>query len=287
MIIGIDAGGTSTKGALMNLKGEVVFTCESGFGNPLIDRVIAWGNIKETVQTCMDASSERIEHITIGMAGYNTVKNGLDFPADWTAKVTLMTDAELALEAAVPSGNGILTIAGTGSVHVGKAGEITYIAGGWGHLLGDEGGGYSIGKLSIQHVLADLESVNDPSVFSLKILHLIHQHDISGVKNWFYNQSKTEIAGLAAHVLQLAEKDTDAYRLINQEAKDLAEQVDRFYKKISLDSTAVLVVSGSILKKSELFFSRFQHYIESPFLKIERMIVPAYMGAYHYFVKAK
>ncbi|WP_179134006.1 N-acetylglucosamine kinase [Halobacillus massiliensis] len=283
MIIGIDAGGTSTKGALINEQGKAVFTCRSGFGNPLIDYKKALENIKETVQICMDSASEKIEHIIIGMAGFNTVKSEVNLAKNWEATVTLMTDAELALEAAVPSGSGILTIAGTGSVHIGKTREDIYISGGWGHLLGDEGGGYSIGRHAIRYTLNDLESAGPLSQLSQHILTRIQKKDINDVKNWFYKQSKTEVASLAEEVLQLAAKDFAATSILDQEAEQLALQVDRFYKKMALDSNAKLVVSGSVLLNNEVYFERFKQYIKNSFFKIEKMNVPAYMGAYSYY----
>ncbi|WP_443110729.1 BadF/BadG/BcrA/BcrD ATPase family protein [Caloramator sp. mosi_1] len=40
--------------------------------------------------------------------------------------------------------DGIITISGTGSISVGKKENEIMRAGGWGHILGDEGSGYHI-----------------------------------------------------------------------------------------------------------------------------------------------
>lgn len=61
---------------------------------------------------------------------------------------------ELALAAAFgPAGSGVLVIAGTGSIVMGRTltGEVVR-AGGWGYLLGDEGGGYRIGLAGMQAI---------------------------------------------------------------------------------------------------------------------------------------
>lgn len=60
--------------------------------------------------------------------------------------VLLCGDEEIALEAAFRGGPGILVIAGTGSHVVGRCSDGTRVsAGGWGPLVGDEGGGSWIG----------------------------------------------------------------------------------------------------------------------------------------------
>lgn len=80
--------------------------------------------------------------------------------------VRLTNDVDL-LTAGVPShtesSSVIVLIAGTGSVAMrysyteGKGYYRTARSGGWGHILGDEGGGHSIGLMAIQHTLQTLE----------------------------------------------------------------------------------------------------------------------------------
>ena len=82
---------------------------------------------------------------------------GVDRPDDkaivheWTQQVQLAShayitnDAELLLAAGTPEGWGVAIVAGTGSIAFGRApdGRIDR-AGGWGHILGDEGSAYGI-----------------------------------------------------------------------------------------------------------------------------------------------
>lgn len=66
-------------------------------------------------------------------------------------KVQLLTDAAVAFHAAHADHPGLLIIAGTGSILWAKAydGQL-YRSGGWGYLLGDEGGGYRIGLAGLK-----------------------------------------------------------------------------------------------------------------------------------------
>src|SRR5262249_9170650 len=71
-----------------------------------------------------------------------------------TARILCVNDALLALAPGVRDGSGIVIIAGTGSIVYGKnaAGRAAR-AGGWGHMIGDEGSGYWIGREALAAVM--------------------------------------------------------------------------------------------------------------------------------------
>lgn len=67
-------------------------------------------------------------------------------------------DAEIALAGAAGNGPGIVVIAGTGSVSLGRDAEgRTARAGGYGYLIDDAGGGVSIGQSAVRSALRSLE----------------------------------------------------------------------------------------------------------------------------------
>ena len=56
-----------------------------------------------------------------------------------------VNDGDLVVAAGTPEGWGVGLIAGTGSIAVGRAPDgRTARAGGWGHLIGDEGSAYGV-----------------------------------------------------------------------------------------------------------------------------------------------
>lgn len=71
-----------------------------------------------------------------------------------TAQIRVVNDTQLILGAAGLD-DGIALISGTGAVAWGRSGEATGRAGGWGHLLGDEGSGYWVAREAIRLALAD------------------------------------------------------------------------------------------------------------------------------------
>ena len=65
--------------------------------------------------------------------------------AGWARSVLMVNDGDLVIAAGTPEGWGIGVIAGTGSIAVGRTKDgRTARAGGWGHLIGDEGSAYRI-----------------------------------------------------------------------------------------------------------------------------------------------
>jgi N-acetylglucosamine kinase-like BadF-type ATPase len=72
----------------------------------------------------------------------------------YKARVLVVNDALVALEAGAPRQPGVVVISGTGSICYGRnaAGEAAR-SGGWGYVLGDEGSGYWIGRAALRAVL--------------------------------------------------------------------------------------------------------------------------------------
>jgi N-acetylglucosamine kinase-like BadF-type ATPase len=72
------------------------------------------------------------------------------------ARTLVVNDALVALEAGVPGAPGVVIISGTGSIAYGRnARNEGARAGGWGHVLGDEGSGFWIGRAALRAVLRE------------------------------------------------------------------------------------------------------------------------------------
>jgi len=115
--------------------------------------------VQEAVRPC-----QPIEHLSVcaGVAGAGRtseqeviatrLRRALTDEA-LSVDVQVVHDASIALDAAFGSESGLVVIAGTGSVVFGRATDgTTQRAGGWGHLLGDAGSGYAIGRAGLRAV---------------------------------------------------------------------------------------------------------------------------------------
>src|SRR3990170_4420420 len=114
--------------------------------------------------------------ICLGIAGVDreddhTVIRGIMKRIGLKARILIVNDALVALEAGTPGQPGIVIISGTGSIAYGRnaAGEAAR-SGGWGHVLGDEGSGYWIGRAALRAVLRAADRRGPPTVLTRMLL---------------------------------------------------------------------------------------------------------------------
>lgn len=160
--IGVDGGGTKTKAVVVNGDNVVIGDGSSGPSNPLrVGPETAIENIAKAVNGALDRPNLSLNEITaaaFGLAGVRrgdlrrTIRDGF-IKRFRLRKLEVVTDAEIAWYATTLGKPGLVVIAGTGSVCFGRnARGKTAIAGGWGPLAGDEGGGVGIARQALQAV---------------------------------------------------------------------------------------------------------------------------------------
>ena len=163
-VLGIDAGGTKTVCQLANDRAEVLAEARRGGAN-----LQAVGEL-EVEKVLHEVMEEAIGHRDIVPAGICLGIAGVDRQDDaavvraimrrigFKAKTLVVNDALVALEAGAPERPGVVVIAGTGSIAYGRNEENQAArAGGWGHVLGDEGSGYWIGRAAVRAVLREAD----------------------------------------------------------------------------------------------------------------------------------
>jgi N-acetylglucosamine kinase-like BadF-type ATPase len=84
------------------------------------------------------------------------------------AKIEVVGDTVIALEAAFGAGPGVVAIAGTGSIVYGRdAAGHTARAGGWGFAVSDEGSGYWIGRRAVSAILNSLDQGTETALTAM------------------------------------------------------------------------------------------------------------------------
>lgn len=168
----------------------------------------------------------------------------------------------------------LVLIAGTGSVGMRytwnqDAGYVRVArSGGWGHILGDAGGGYSIGSEAIKYTLAELEEralgmhshpLGDLELAVVEKLECPTEEDgsidlLTEILSRQHTQNiKTRIAGVAETVLRLA-PGNDAARAIveDQVTRLIRSTLDRLTDSRCNNFTATeeseLVLTGGLMK---------------------------------------
>ena len=160
--IGIDGGGTKTDCVILNAEGTVIGEGRDGPSNALRSGYDAafrsiGGAAAEALKVARLQTGD-ISSVCTGLAGAsqrNVVRRMMVFLTREFPRATthVTTDHEIALEAAVGVGPGIVIIAGTGSAAYGRnAAGATARSGGYGPWVGDEGSAFEIGRRGVAAV---------------------------------------------------------------------------------------------------------------------------------------
>jgi len=138
--------------------------------------------------------------------------------------IRLTNDAELVLSG-LPGAVGIALIAGTGSIALGRDARGTMArSGGWGHIIGDEGSGYDLGRRCLQVVARATDGRGQATVLAEMLLKHWQLDDASEMIGKVYNEdNKATIASLSALVFAAArDGDEVACGIVDDAARELA-----------------------------------------------------------------
>ncbi len=210
-VIGVDAGGTKTEAIAYDLKGHELIKKVTGFGNLVLNEKEAINNILNSIKTCIDElGKEGLKKIYIGAAGMEVANNAYviekNIKENFHADVLVINDGELALKAVLKGQDGILTIAGTGSICIGIRNNIKDKCGGWGHLLGDEGSGYSIAINALKRMIYEEELSLEKSKLHKEILKELNIRSTDEICAFVYSSTKDKIASLTTLISKLGEE---------------------------------------------------------------------------------
>ena len=89
------------------------------------------------------------------------------------AKIVAGSDRDSGLAAASGKADGIVVNAGTGASVTGRRGERIEKAGGWGHILGDAGGGYFLSLQALRLILREYDLHRGEAEFTAEILRAL------------------------------------------------------------------------------------------------------------------
>jgi N-acetylglucosamine kinase-like BadF-type ATPase len=231
--MGIDGGATKTLAAVFDLDSHALHLAHSGPSNE--DTV----GVQAAVNALLDVAEEAIERAGIAqdslaaavlaVAGTDTEAIARHVLAARTGDWIVVNDVVAAWAAATGAQPGIAAISGTGSnvFGVGPDGR-AWRAGGWGHLLGDEGSGYWLGVQSIREALRDRDASGPETALSEAAIAFFRAPSLEALAARVYSKplTKGEIAAFATETAKIAERgDAVARKLYEHGARELAGQI--------------------------------------------------------------
>lgn len=258
-VLGIDAGGTKTVCLLADAEGRVVADARGGGANL---QSVGELEVEKVLYAVMEAALARHDvrpaAICLGIAG-------VDRPADadavraimkrigFKAHTLVVNDALVALVAGAGDDPGVVLVAGTGSIAYGKNAEgLAARAGGWGYLLGDEGGGFWIGRSALSAVVRQFDGRGPATQLTdmvlrhmglaspTELIHAIYYRDLH----------RHAIAGLAAVVQQATDAgDAVAAEILARAGTELASAAASVITRLGMRGDAFpTILAGGIFR---------------------------------------
>jgi len=256
IVIGIDAGGTRTVCVGADESGQVLARSQGPGANLQSEGTAGVEAVLRDLIRHVTPDGRTPAAICLGMAGADRprdrdeVRALIDRIAPG-ARVVVVNDALVALEAGLPGAPGVVVIAGTGSIAYGRDGAGRAArAGGWGYVLGDEGSGYWLGRHALRAVVRASDGRGPQTALTARVLahygaarpqDLIHEIAGSGA-------APSAIAALAQTVAAAAEGgDPIAHLLVKSAAQELAGAAVAVIERLQLATPSVLLAGGTLL----------------------------------------
>jgi N-acetylmuramic acid 6-phosphate etherase len=168
-----------------------------------------------------------------------------------SAKIVTGSDRDSGLAAALDQGDGIVVNAGSGSSVTGRRGDRLEQAGGWGHILGDTGGGYFLAIEALRLILREYDLHRGEMQFTAKILHALSLNNLDELVRWAQTADKMEIAMLAPVVLEAAAGgDAHVNEIVEEGARVLCEYTEAVASRLHLLAPKVALMGGLFYRDS-------------------------------------
>jgi N-acetylglucosamine kinase-like BadF-type ATPase len=292
--IGVDGGGTKTLGVLIDASSARLAEVRMESTNlhavgpalaqqrllALIDALLAQAGV----------APQELAAIGLGMSGVGRPSDRAQvtgwmqarFPA---AACFVDNDAVTALAAATGGDLfGIVVISGTGMIVFGvdRQGR-RQRAGGWGPLIGEPGGGFSLGAAALNAVAEAADAIGPPTLLTAALLEHLGLAEPSDLVGWAYaDVSWARFASLAPLVVQCAQAgDAVSAAILDRAAAALAQRVVAVMKGLGLGETIFpCVLAGGNLAPGLLAARLAEHLrVLAPRAQIMRSQVDAAVGA--------
>lgn len=226
--IGIDAGGTKTI-AISSAGDEV-----AGPGTNLRrDGCSRAATILSELLQSLNPPEGAAVYICAGVAGAANTENQAELVNELITRghsghalIKILPDTSIAYYAAHQDRSGLLLITGTGSIYWARTRRGQMVrSGGWGSLLGDEGGGFRLGIAALRALTHEI----DGGPVTLMSTFLCNQFEICSADDIldFIYKKQGNASLLAPIVLEAAQKeDTVAIHILQEQLQSLAKHLE-------------------------------------------------------------
>lgn len=274
-VLGVDGGGTKTTCVLLD-KGKKELG--RGSGGPSNHQNVGVERTKESIQQAIQGALamanlplDTVGAICLGMAGADRpqdeavicdiVRQIHRFP-----HILVYNDAVAALVGGIGKLEGIVIIAGTGSIAYGvNARGEERRAGGWGYLLGDEGSGYAIGLAALRAAVRAYDGRGASTCLGERLLAHMGLPRVEDLFSLLYLKGfgVDDIANLAPIVTDAArEGDAVAVGILSEAGQELGLAANAVVRGLGMeDEDFEVVLVGGVFKSGPVLLEALRRSI--------------------------
>ncbi len=260
-LLGIDGGATKTLAAVFDVERGTLHLGHGGPSNQDAVGVQAAGEAlfgaADQALAAAGIADEELDAAVLAVAGTDTDAVVAHVHGERSPDWIVVGDVVGAWATATGARPGVGVISGTGSnvFGVGSDGR-PWRAGGWGHLLGDEGSGYWLGLQSIRAALRHRDGSGPPTAISDALVEYFGAPSVEAFAPTVYSKplTKSEIAAFAIETARLAARgDAVARALYEAGAHELAQQIAAVIDQTGLEGEFPVGLIGSAYKAGAVF----------------------------------
>jgi N-acetylglucosamine kinase-like BadF-type ATPase len=230
-VLGIDAGGTKTVCLLANERGDIISEGRGAGANlHAVGELAVEKTLHQVMEEAMDGRDFTPAAICLGIAGVDRedearVVRAIMRRIGYKSRIVVVNDALVALVAGAGNSPGIVIIAGTGSIVYGRNDRLEAArAGGWGHIIGDEGSGYWIGREALAAIMRAQDGRGPETRLTVDVLAHFGISSTSGLPGIVYDRElpRANVAALGPIVQQARDQgDVVAIGILERAADEL------------------------------------------------------------------
>lgn len=277
-VLGIDGGGTKTKGVIADEFGVVYAsetvgaTNQNGVEIQLVEKELS--ALFASLKKQNNEAFIKLHTVFAGMSGVDRpeAKKVMEallsrfFPNH--VNIIIDNDGVNALYSGTLGVPGIVQIAGTGSITFGiNANGERERAGGWGYLIDDEGSGYDIGRAALNAVFKAYDGRGPKTTLTKRILEHFNVAEPPDLIQYIYEVGKARmaIAPLSKYVSEAAdENDAVANQIIKMAGTKIANAISGLSGKLFPDHVGPVpvVVVGGVFSRADLLIPIIQSKLQ-------------------------
>ena len=297
LIIAVDGGGTHTKAIAVDRKGKIVGRGAGGPANHVLAPIeVVKASLREAIGGAIEtagAGQSDVALIAGDTAGIGYLRDGADYVEGLVreyfhdAPIYLVGDMVAGFYGALPHEWGVVATAGTGSSIYGRTRQGEPLqAGGWGHILGDEGSAYDIAVRGLRAAARAYDGRGNPT----SLVDVFPKHfgaqDMIGVAIMIYldkAMTRDRIAEAARLVAEEARRgDAVARSVMEIAGRELALAVTTVARNLRLAHDDMEVSwTGSVFLAGDVIIEPFSAAVREayPTADVRAPLMPAVGGA--------